>query len=214
MKKVILAGALGIAALAGTNLPGLEATKASAAVESSVSTIEGRIVEVIGNTIYVEVKKSTEFIDYKNHFSISMDNLNPNLKIGDDIVAVGAMMHSFAEYMIAQSVEKVQNTDDSLHEGKYIKGAFAYEYEIGYITKIDKHLSRDYVNVQYTDKDGIKKREVTVYLTKGQKFNLGDKVKVHMENVMRDMIFSVEDEIEKVNDSQTQILNADQWIWS
>ncbi len=30
VKKVILAGALGIPALAGTNLPGLEATKASA----------------------------------------------------------------------------------------------------------------------------------------------------------------------------------------
>ena len=30
MKKLILAGALGIAALSGTNLPGLEVTKASA----------------------------------------------------------------------------------------------------------------------------------------------------------------------------------------
>ena len=36
MKKLILAGALGIAALSGTNLPGLELTKASAAsIESN-----------------------------------------------------------------------------------------------------------------------------------------------------------------------------------
>jgi hypothetical protein len=40
MKKVILAGALGIAALAGTNLPGLEATTASAAVASEIQPIE------------------------------------------------------------------------------------------------------------------------------------------------------------------------------
>ncbi|MGH0590470.1 hypothetical protein ACQVQY_31460 [Bacillus mycoides] len=46
MKKVILAGALGIAALAGTNLPGLEATKASAAVESNIQSIEGRVLKV------------------------------------------------------------------------------------------------------------------------------------------------------------------------
>ncbi|PGE95109.1 ATP F0F1 synthase subunit alpha, partial [Bacillus toyonensis] len=31
MKKLIVAGALGFAALSGTNLPGLEATKVSAA---------------------------------------------------------------------------------------------------------------------------------------------------------------------------------------
>ena len=36
MKKIILAGALGIAALSGTNVPGLELTKASAAsIESN-----------------------------------------------------------------------------------------------------------------------------------------------------------------------------------
>lgn len=132
MKKVILAGALGIAALAGTNLPGLEVTKASAAVE------------------------------------------------------------------------KVQGTD-TLHQGKYLEHVFAYEYEIGYITKVGKIQSEDYVIVQYTGKDGIQKKNVTVYLTQGQKFNANEKVKVHMANAERSNEWSVIDEIEKVNDSQTQI---------
>ncbi len=40
MKKLILAGALGIAALSGTNLPGLELTKANAAsIESNFFNI-------------------------------------------------------------------------------------------------------------------------------------------------------------------------------
>ena len=45
MKKLILAGALGIK-LSGTNLPGLEVTKASAtSIESNFSTLEGRVVK-------------------------------------------------------------------------------------------------------------------------------------------------------------------------
>ncbi|PGK31817.1 hypothetical protein CN907_26750 [Bacillus anthracis] len=204
MKKIILAGALGMATLAGTNLPGLEVTKASAAVESNMSTIEGRVVEVTENTIYIEVKESNEHIDNTNRFSITTTNFNPNIKVGDDIKATGAMMRNFEDYMIAQSVEKVQGTD-TLHQGKYLEHVFAYEYEIGYITKVGKVQSEDYVIVQYTGKDGIQKKNVTVYLTKGQKFNTDEKVKVHMANAERSNEWSVIDEIEKVNDSQTQI---------
>ncbi|HDX9671327.1 TPA: hypothetical protein ROY24_004448 [Bacillus cereus] len=208
MKKIILAGALGIAALAGTGLPGLEVTKASAAsIESNLSTIEGRVVEVTDNVITVESTK------YSEPISIYL-NSTPNVKVGDQIKATGAMMRNFTDYMIAESIEKVQGTD-TLHQGSYLKHVFAYEYEIGHVTKVDKFKSGieeyNYVIVQYTRNDGSK-RNVTVYLTHGQKFNVGEKVKVHMANAERSNEWSITDEIEKVNDSQT--LTDDRWIWS
>ncbi|MGZ9774053.1 hypothetical protein ACXY7N_26230 [Bacillus toyonensis] len=208
MKKIILAGALGIAALAGTNLPGLEVTKASAAsIESNLSTIEGRVVEVTDNVISVESTK------YSEPISIYL-NSTPNVKVGDQVKATGAMMRNFTDYMIAESIEKVQGTD-TLHQGSYLKHVFAYEYEIGHVTKVDKFKSGieeyNYVIVQYTGIDGSK-RNVTVYLTHGQKFNVGEKVKVHMSNAERSNEWSITDEIEKVNDSQA--LTDDRWIWS
>ncbi|MCU5684009.1 hypothetical protein OCF64_19475 [Bacillus wiedmannii] len=208
MKKIILAGALGIAALAGTNLPGLEVTKASAAsIESNLSTIEGRVVEVTDNVISVESTK------YSEPISIYL-NSTPNVKVGDQIKATGAMMRNFTDYMVAESIEKVKGTD-TLHQGSYLKHVFAYEYEIGHVTKVDKFKSGieeyNYVIVQYTGNDGSK-RNVTVYLTHGQKFNVGEKVKVHMANAERSNEWSITDEIEKVNDSQA--LTDDRWIWS
>ncbi|PGB62072.1 ATP F0F1 synthase subunit alpha [Bacillus wiedmannii] len=208
MKKIILAGALGIAALAGTNLPGLEVTKASAAsIESNLSTIEGRVIEVTDNVISVESTK------YSEPISIYL-NSTPNVKVGDQIKATGAMMRNFTDYMVAESIEKVQGTD-TLHQGSYLKHVFAYEYEIGHVTKVDKFKSGieeyNYVIVQYTGNDGSK-RNVTVDLTHGQKFNVGEKVKVHMANAERSNEWSITDEIEKVNDSQA--LTDDRWIWS
>ncbi|MFE9080949.1 hypothetical protein [Bacillus mobilis] len=208
MKKIILAGALGIAALAGTNLPGLEVTKASAAsIESNLSTIEGRVVEVTDNVISVESTK------YSEPISIYL-NSTPNVKVGDQVKATGAIMRNFTDYMIAESIEKVQGTD-TLHQGSYLKHVFAYEYEIGHVTKVDKFKSGieeyNYVIVQYIGNDGSK-RNVTVYLTHGQKFNVGEKVKVHMANAERSNEWSITDEIEKVNDSQA--LTDDRWIWS
>ncbi|MBY0134317.1 hypothetical protein H0177_29360 [Bacillus cereus] len=203
MKKFILAGTLGIAALAGTNLPGLEATKASAAsIESNLSTIEGRIIEISNNVISVESTK------YSEPISIYL-NSTTNVKVGNHVKATGTMMRNFTEYMVAESVEKIQDTDTLLHQGSYLEHVFAYEYEIGHITKVDKFKfgikEYNYVNVQYTGEDGSK-RDVTVYLTQGQKFNVSDKVKVHMANAERSNIWSVTDEIEKINDSKVSTL--------
>ncbi|WIK98727.1 ATP synthase F0F1 subunit alpha (plasmid) [Bacillus bombysepticus] len=206
MKKIILAGALGIAALAGTNLPGLEATKASAAVESNLSTIEGRVVEVSNNVI------SVESAQYSGPISIYL-NSTPNVKIGDQVKAIGTVLRNFTDYMVAESVEKIEGTD-TLHQGSYLEHVFAYEYEIGHVKKVDKFKfgieESDYVIVQYTGKDGSK-RDVTVYLTQGQKFNIGEKVKLHMINAERSNGWSITDEIEKINNPQT--LNEDQGIW-
>lgn len=103
MKKIILAGTLGIAALTGTNLPGLEATKAStASIESNMSTIEGRVVEIDNNVISVESKQDT------NSVRVYL-NSTPNVKIGDEVKVTGTMMRDFDEYMLADSIEKVND---------------------------------------------------------------------------------------------------------
>ncbi|HFU7058099.1 TPA: hypothetical protein ACGN81_005195 [Bacillus cereus] len=51
-------------------------------------------------------------------------------------------------------------------------------------------------------------------MTKEQKFNTGYKVKVHTAKVFVSDEWWLKNEIEKVNDSQTQTLNDDQWVWS
>ncbi|RAP29746.1 hypothetical protein C2W64_03396 [Brevibacillus laterosporus] len=199
MKKIILAGALGIAALAGTNLPGLEATKASAAsIESITSTIEGRVVEIAENAIYIE---STQF---DGPIRVEID-FKLNVKLGDQVKATGAMMRSFSEYMLATSVEKVQE-NKTLAPGMYVKENGRFDYVIGEITKvgtIEAYVEEplDFVLVKYpksSGKDGI----VEVYLTQGQKFNVGDKVKVNnMENSIwggSSIERSIENNIEKI----------------
>ncbi|TPG85933.1 ATP F0F1 synthase subunit alpha [Brevibacillus laterosporus] len=211
MKKIILAGALGIAALAGTNLPGLEATKASAAsIESITSTIEGRVVEIAENAIYIE---STQF---DGPIRVEID-FKLNVKLGDQVKATGAMMRSFSEYMLATSVEKVQE-NKTLAPGMYVKENGRFDYVIGEITKvgtIEAYVEEplDFVLVKYpksSGKDGI----VEVYLTQGQKFNVGDKVKVNnMENSIwggSSIERSIENNIEKINDSKNSTTNNDQ----
>ncbi|PFB77080.1 ATP synthase F0F1 subunit alpha [Bacillus thuringiensis] len=143
MKKVILAGALGIAALAGTSLPGLEATKVSAAVE----------------------------------------NVQDN---------------------------------QMLHQGRYLVENNAFEYEVGKVVKVydlkDSNEVLKYVDFEYTGKDG-RKKPVSVLLTKGQKFNKGDKVKVDMRNVTVSDHREVKDGIEKINDSKTTVSKEEAWVW-
>lgn len=98
MKKIILAGALGIVTLVGTNLLGLEETKASAAsIELNLLTIEGRVVEVTNNVSFVETTK------HSNPISIYL-NFTSNIKVGDYIKATGSIMRNFNQYMIATSV--------------------------------------------------------------------------------------------------------------
>ncbi|PQQ52205.1 hypothetical protein [Bacillus thuringiensis] len=210
MKKIILAGALGIATLVGTNLPGLEVTKASAAVESNMSTIEGRVVEVTGNTIYIEVKESNEHIDNANRFSITTTNFNPNVKIGDYIKATGAMMRNFDDYMIAQSVGKAEN---DLILNREVNG-----YVTGEIIEIGNSFNEsNYVIVPYINQYG-QKEIIEVRLTQGQKFNLGDQVKINMEfafgrgNINADA--TVIDNIQKINKTNNQSNQDALWIWS
>ncbi|HDR4764324.1 F0F1 ATP synthase subunit alpha [Bacillus thuringiensis] len=211
MKKIILAGALGIAALSGTNVPGLELTKASAAsIESNFSTLEGRVVEVDNGVIVVKSQQ------YEEPVSVYIDSLS-NVKVGDEVKATGSMMRNFTEYMVATAVE---NTTDKL--GMHMKEDGSPNYVIGEVSKVgtmedEGDGATKYVVVEYPSLNG-KKDIIDVFLTKGQVFNVGEKVKIDMEYVGWGGIsinWNTVDHIEKVHEAKTNAENNDDvWIWS
>lgn len=211
MKKIILAGALGIAALSGTNVPGLELTKASAAsIESNFSTLEGRVVEVDNGVIVVKSQQ------YEEPVSVYIDSLS-NVKVGDEVKATGSMMRNFTEYMVATAVE---NTTNKL--GMHMKEDGSPDYVIGEVAKVgamedEGDGATKYVVVEYPSLNG-KKDIIDVFLTKGQVFNVGEKVKIDMEYVGWGGIsinWNTVDHIERVHEAKTNAENNDDvWIWS
>ncbi|MFE6139608.1 hypothetical protein [Bacillus sp. NPDC057893] len=208
MKKLILAGALGIAALSGTNLPGLEATKASAAsVETNFSTLEGRVVEVDNGVIVVKSKQ------YEEPVSVYIENLS-NVKVGDKVKATGSMMRNFTEFMIATEVE---NTTNKL--GMHLKENGSPDYVIGEISEVGtmEDSATKYVVVEYPSQNG-EKDVIDVFLTKGQVFKTGEKVKIDMKYVGWGGIsinYNTVDHIEKVHEVNNSTQNNDDvWIWS
>ncbi|PGM87276.1 ATP F0F1 synthase subunit alpha [Bacillus cereus] len=211
MKKIILAGALGIAALSGTNLPGLELSKASAAsIESNFSMLEGRVVEVDNGVIVVKSKQ------YEEPVSVYIDSLS-NVKVGDEVKVTGSMMRNFTEYMIANTVE---NTSNKL--GMHMKEDGSPDYVIGEVSKVGTMEyggdgSTKYVVVEYPSLNG-KKDIIDVFLTKGQVFNTGEKVKIDMKYVGwggSSINWNTTDNIEKVHEVKSDVENNDDvWIWS
>ncbi|WJX03226.1 hypothetical protein [Bacillus cereus] len=211
MKKIILAGALGIAALSGTNVPGLELTKASAAsIESNFSTLEGRVVEVDNGVIVVKSQQ------YEEPVSVYIDSLS-NVKVGDEVKATGSMMRNFTEYMVATAVE---NTTNKL--GMHMKEDGSPDYVIGEVAKVgtmedEGDGATKYVVVEYPSLNG-KKVIIDVFLTKGQVFNVGEKVKIDMEYVGwggSSINWNTVDHIERVHEAKTNTENNDDvWIWS
>ncbi|MGH0551923.1 hypothetical protein ACQVQB_02195 [Bacillus pretiosus] len=211
MKKLILAGALGIAALSGTNLPGLELSKASAAsIESNFSTLEGRVVEVDNGVIVVKSKQ------YEEPVSVYIDSLS-NVKVGDEVKATGSMMRNFTEYMIANTVE---NTSNKL--GMHMKEDGSPDYVIGEVSKVgtreeEGEGSTKYVVVEYPTLNG-NKVIIDIFLTKGQVFNTGEKVKIDMKYVGwggSSINWNTTDHIEKVYEVKSNVENNDDvWIWS
>ncbi|MDA1764248.1 hypothetical protein [Bacillus thuringiensis] len=208
MKKLILAGALGFAALSGTNLPGLEATKASAAsIETNFSTLEGRVVEVDHGVIVVKSKQ------YEEPVSVYIENLS-NVKVGDEVKATGSMMRNFTEYMVATEVE---NTTNKL--GMHLKENGSPDYVIGEVSEVGtmEESATKYVVVEYPSQNG-EKDVIDVFLTKGQVFKTGEKVKIDMEYVGWGGIsinYNTVDHIEKVHEVNNSTQNNDDvWIWS
>lgn len=208
MKKLILAGALGFAALSGTNLPGLEATKASAAsIETNFSTLEGHVVEVDHGVIVVKSKQ------YAEPVSVYIENLS-NVKVGDEVKATGSMMRNFTEYMVATEVE---NTTNKL--GMHLKENGSPDYVIGEVSEVGtmEESATKYVVVEYPSQNG-EKDAIDVFLTKGQVFKTGEKVKIDMEYVGWGGIsinYNTVDHIEKVHEVNNSTQNNDDvWIWS
>ncbi|MFS8354897.1 ATP F0F1 synthase subunit alpha [Bacillus cereus] len=208
MKKLILAGALGFAALSGTNLPGLEATKASAAsIETNFSTLEGRVVEVDQGVIVVKSKQ------YEEPVSVYIENLS-NVKVGDEVKATGSMMRNFTEYMVATEVE---NTTNKL--GMHLKENGSPDYVIGEVSEVGtmEDSATKYVVVEYPSQNG-EKDVIDVFLTKGQVFKTGEKVKIDMKYVGWGGIsinYNTVDHIEKVHEVNNSTQNNDDvWIWS
>ncbi|MED1135764.1 hypothetical protein [Bacillus paranthracis] len=211
MKKLILAGALGIAALSGTNLPGLELTKANAAsIESNFSTLEGRVVEVDNGVIVVQSKQ------YEEPVSVYIDSFS-NVKVGDEVKATGSMMRNFTEYMVATAIE---NTTNKL--GMHMKEDGSPDYVIGEVSKVgtmedEGDGANKYVVVEYPSLNG-KKVIIAVFLTKGQVFHTGEKVKIDMRYVGwggSSINWNTTDHIEKVYEVKSNVENNDDvWIWS
>lgn len=208
MKKLILAGALGFAALSGTNLPGLEATKASAAsIETNFQTLEGRVVEVDHGVIVVKSKQ------YEEPVSVYIQNLS-NVKVGDKVKATGSMMRNFTEYMVATEVENTTNKS-----GMHLKENGSPDYLIGEVSEVGKmeDSATKYVVVEYPTQNG-EKDVIDVFLTKGQVFKTGEKVKIDMEYVGWGGIsinYNTVDHIEKVHEVNISTQNNDDvWIWS
>ncbi|MDF9547591.1 hypothetical protein [Bacillus cereus] len=208
MKKLILAGALGFAALSGTNLPGLEAIKASAAsIETNFSTLEGRVVEVDHGVIVVKSKQ------YEEPVSVYIENLS-NVKVGDEVKATGSMMRNFTEYMVATEVE---NTTNKL--GMHLKENGSPDYVIGEVSEVGtmEDSATKYVVVEYPTQNG-EKDVIDVFLTKGQIFKTGEKVKIDMKYVGWGGIsinYNTVDHIEKVHEVNNSTQNNDDvWIWS
>ncbi|HDR8180917.1 TPA: hypothetical protein QC116_000243 [Bacillus thuringiensis] len=211
MKKLILAGALGIAALSGTNLPGLELSKVSAAsIESNFSTLEGRVIEVDNGVIVVKSKQ------YEEPVSVYMDSFS-NVKVGDEVKATGSMMRNFTEYMIANTVEKTSNK-----LGMHMKEDGSPDYVIGEVSKVGTMEyggdgSTKYVVVEYPSLNG-KKDIIDVFITKGQVFRTGEKVKIDMKFVGwggSSINWNTTDNIEKVHEVKSNVENNDDvWIWS
>nr|EJQ80299.1 hypothetical protein IGC_02311 [Bacillus cereus HuA4-10] len=77
--------------------------------------------------------------------------------------------------------------------------------------------STKYVVVQYPSLNG-KNDIIEVYLTKGQVFNAGEKVKIDMKYVGWGGIsinYNTTDHIEKVHEVKNNVENNDDvWIWS
>ncbi len=208
MKKLILAGALGFAALSGTNLPGIEATKASAAsIETNFSTLEGRVIEVDHGVIVVKSKQ------YEEPVSVYIENL-ANVKVGDEVKATGSMMRNFTEYMVATEVE---NTTNKL--GMHLKENGSPDYVIGEVSEVGtmEDSANKFVVVEYPTQNG-EKDVIDVFLTKGQAFKTGEKVKIDMKYVGWGGIsinYNTVDHIEKVHEVNNSTQNNDDvWIWS
>ncbi|AAY60315.1 putative f0F1 ATP synthase subunit alpha (plasmid) [Bacillus cereus E33L] len=202
MKKVVLAGALGFSALVGTNLPGLEITKASAAVQEIHSKIEGEVVEVSKDSFILEAKQGGQSVTVHHDFQT-------DVKVGEYVRVTSdepLLQNAFHIFTTAASIEHI-----TLAPGVY-KG-----FVVGHVSKVYP-LDTDGntgVDVEFPTEEG-ETGLVFVELTQGQSFQVNDIVQVEDGWFKTNPPFTY-DGIEKVKskvDSAKKQVERKQWVWS
>ncbi|MED1612588.1 hypothetical protein [Bacillus paranthracis] len=183
MKKVILAGALGIAAFTGSNIPGLDSLTASAAVQEFNTTVEGKVIEVQSKYFIIESKELNESVTIYTDFQA-------NAKPGE-YVKVNSngplLQNAFTTSLTANSVEHFE-----LAPGNY------EQYTVGHVSEIS---SNDLL-VTYIDNNG-NPEDLRVPLKNTHNFKVNDLVKVESDFWMRSIPpIAVNAKVEKV---KTQI---------
>lgn len=97
MKKFIIAGTLGITALTGIGLPGVETITANAAVQEINDTVEGTVIEVTSDSLIQSSllqnpldqleKKSGKVIEISgNRYTIEQDGLKITARVTSEVV--------------------------------------------------------------------------------------------------------------------------------
>lgn len=105
-----------------------------------------------------------------------------------------------------------------MKSGVYFVQDGLLDYVVGKITTIDKTFYEgnliNYVTVTVSDENG-KDFVLTVYLTEGQKFNIGDTVIVdpYDKSFINAWGNAVENNIQKIDVTKTPAQQDDQWVW-
>ncbi|TCW49341.1 hypothetical protein EC917_11961 [Bacillus thuringiensis] len=183
MKKVILAGALGIAAFTGSNIPGLDSITASAAVQEFNTTVEGKVIEVQSKYFIIESKELNESVTIYTDFQA-------NAKPGE-YVKVNSngplLQNAFTTSLTANSVEHFE-----LAPGNY------EQYTVGHVSEV----SSNELLVAYIDNNG-NPEDLRVPLKNTHNFKVNDLVKVESDFWARSIPpIAVNAKVEKV---KTQI---------
>ncbi|PHB08728.1 hypothetical protein COE84_25780 [Bacillus wiedmannii] len=183
MKKVILAGALGIAAFTGSNIPGLDSITASAAVQEFNTTVEGKVIEVQSKYFIIESKELNESVTIYTDFQA-------NAKPGE-YVKVNSngplLQNAFTTSLTANSVEHFE-----LAPGNY------EQYTVGHVSEV----SSNELLVTYIDNNG-NSEDLRVPLKNTHNFKVNDLVKVESDFWARSIPpIAVNAKVEKV---KTQI---------
>ncbi|PFZ95556.1 hypothetical protein [Bacillus wiedmannii] len=183
MKKVILAGALGIAAFTGSNIPGLDSITASAAVQEFNTTVEGKVIEVQSKYFIIESKELNESVTIYTDFQA-------NAKPGE-YVKVNSngplLQNAFTTSLTANSVEHFE-----LAPGNY------EQYTVGHVSEV----SSNELLVIYIDNNG-NPEDLRVPLKNTHNLKVNDLVKVESDFWARSIPpIAVNGNVEKV---KTQI---------
>ena len=179
MKKVILAGALGIAAFTGSNIPGLESLTVSAAVQEFNTTVEGKVIEVQSKYFIIESKEWNESVTIYTDFQA-------NAKPGE-YVKVNSngplLQNAFTTSLTANSVEHFE-----LAPGNY------EQYTVGHVSEV----SSNELLVTYIDNNG-NPEDLRVPLKNTHNFKVNDLVKVESDFWVRSIPpIAVNAKVEKV----------------